>query len=165
MTKYQKKEKKSLIDFGAIIKYIALTIVFALVIYGINYVVLHAISISPTGQVGNGILTLYKVTNTGAAFNLFSGQPEAIIAASFLAVAALAFVVLVFSAKLTHTAISAMSLLSAGILMNMADRISNGYVIDYIYCNFAPNFPMFNTADIMIVFGALGLILALFSKK
>ena len=72
---------------------------------------------------------------------------------------------IVFSSKLTHTAVSAMALLSAGITMNMASRINLGYVIDYININALPNFPVFNTADIMIVFGALGLVMALFSKN
>ena len=138
---------------------------FALVIFGIDSVVLNALSMSPTQQVGNQHLTLFEVHNTGAAFNLFAGQPETIIVASFLAVAAMVFSVLVFSSKLTHTAVSAMALLSAGITMNMASRINLGYVIDYININALPNFPVFNTADIMIVFGALGLVMALFSKN
>ena len=159
------KESRPLVDFGVIIKYIALYIVFALVVFGVDSVVLNAISMSPTQQVGNQHLTLFEVHNTGAAFNLFAGQPEAIIVASFLAVAALVFCILVFSSKLTQTAVSAMALLSAGITMNMASRINLGYVIDYININSMPNFPVFNTADIMIVFGAMGLIMALFSKN
>ena len=159
------KETRPLVDFGVIIKYIALYIVFALVVFGVDSVVLNAINMSPTQQVGNGHLTLFEVHNTGAAFNLFAGQPETIIVASFLAVAALVFCVLVFSSKLTQTAISAMALLSAGITMNMVARINDGYVIDYISINSMPNFPVFNTADIMIVFGAIGLIMALFSKN
>ena len=107
---------------------------------------------------------MYEVHNTGAAFNLFAGHSEMIITASFLAVAAMAFIIIMFSSRITHTAVSAMALLSAGITMNMIDRINHGYVIDYIHCNFMPSFPVFNTADIMIVFGALGLILALFSR-
>ena len=158
------KETRPLIDFGVIIKYIALYIVFALVVFGVDSVVLNAINMSPTQQVGNQHLTLFEVHNTGAAFNLFAGQPETIIVASFLAVAALVFSVLVFSSRLSQTAVSAMALLSAGITMNMIDRINHGYVIDYIHCNFMQSFPVFNTADIMIVFGALGLILALFSR-
>lgn len=159
------KETRPLVDFGVIIKYIALYIVFAVVIFGVDSVVLNAINMSPTHQVGNQHLTLFEVHNTGAAFNLFAGHPETIIVASFLAVAALVFCVLVFSSRLTQTAISAMALLSAGITMNMAARINQGYVIDYISINTMPNFPVFNTADIMIVFGAIGLVMALFSRN
>lgn len=159
-----RREYKPPIDMFTIMKYCALFTVFALVIFGVNKIVLTAIDMSPTQQVGNGMLTLYEVHNTGAAFNLFAGQSEMIITASFLAVAAMAFIIIMFSSKITHTAVSAMALLSAGITMNMIDRINHGYVIDYIHCNFMQSFPVFNTADIMIVFGALGLILALFSR-
>lgn len=164
MSRRRHREERPIIDFFAIIKYVVLSIVFALITFGVNKIVMTAIDMSPTNQVGNGMLTLYEVHNTGAAFNLFAGQSEMIITASFFAVALMAFVVLVFSSKLTYTAVSSMALLTAGITMNMMERIQNGYVIDYINCNFMPNFPMFNTADIMIVFGALGLVIALFSR-
>lgn len=164
MSRRRHREERPIIDFFAIIKYIALSIVFALITFGVNKIVMTAIDMSPTNQVGNGILSLYEVHNTGAAFNLFAGQSEMIITASFFAVALMAFVVLIFSSKLTYTAISSMALLTAGITMNMVERIQHGYVIDYIHCNFMPNFPVFNTADIMIVFGALGLVIALFSR-
>ena len=164
MSRRRHREERPIIDFFAIIKYIALSIVFALITFGVNKIVMTVIDMSPTNQVGNGILSLYEVHNTGAAFNLFAGQSEMIITASFFAVALMAFVVLIFSSKLTYTAISSMALLTAGITMNMVERIQHGYVIDYIHCNFMPNFPVFNTADIMIVFGALGLVIALFSR-
>lgn len=164
MSRRPNREYRPIIDMFTIMKYCALFVVFALVIFGVNKIVLTAIGMSPTQQVGNGMLTLYEVHNTGAAFNLFAGHSEMIITASFLAVAAMAFIIIMFSSRITHTAMSAMALLSAGITMNMIDRINHGYVIDYIHCNFMPSFPVFNTADIMIVFGALGLILALFSR-
>lgn len=164
MARRYQREDRPIIDLFTIVKYVALYIVFALVVFGVDKIVMTAIDMSPTNQVGNGYITMYEVHNTGAAFNLFSGQPEMIITASFFAIAIMAFIVLIFSARLTQTAISGMALLSAGITMNMLSRIHNGYVIDYINCSFLPNFPIFNTADILIVFGALGLVLALFSR-
>ena len=70
-----------------------------------------------------------------------------------------------YSARLNQTAISALSFLTAGISMNLYERIQYGYVIDYINCNFAPNFPVFNTADMMIVVGAIGLVFSLLTKN
>ncbi len=155
-------ERKPKICFAVIVKYIIMSIVFSFIIYGVDVTVLGAIDKSPIAQVGNSYITLYEVHNTGAAFNLFAGQQDAIIVASFLAVAALAFSVLVFSTRLTQSAISAISFLSAGITMNMLSRIEFGFVIDYVSINNS-NFPVFNTADIMIVVGAIGLILSLFT--
>ena len=165
MTKMQNNGSKGLVDMGTIIKYVLLTFLFSLAIFGVREIVLYSLTLSPTKQVGNGFLTLYEIHNPGAAFNLFSGHTELIITASFFAVAIIAFVLLIQSTKLSHTAVSGMSLLSAGILMNMFERITHGYVIDYIFCNFAPGFPMFNIADVMIVFGALGIVMSLFSKN
>ena len=164
MTKRTDKHS-NLVDIGLIFKFFVLFTVFSLVIFGINQVVLRALSISPTGQVGNGTLTLYEVHNTGAAYNLFSNQPQVIIMFSFIVLAVILFVIFTRSMRLNHNAVSSMALLSSGILMNLFDRISHGYVIDYINCNFAPSIPVFNTADILIVCGAIGIILALFSRN
>ena len=164
MQRREKEEPKSLINTGNIIHFIALSIVFAAVIYGVKMVVLGALDISPTKEAGNGLVSLFEVHNTGAAFNLFAGQPEMIMCFSFLALLALCFVVLVFSAKLSKSAISSMALLTAGIAMNFCERVTQGFVIDYIHLDFMQNFPVFNTADIMIVFGALGIVISLLTK-
>lgn len=165
MYQRQKNERRPLFDIGTIIQYVVLSAVFALVVFGVNSVVLSAINMSPTKQVGNGVLTLYEVHNTGAAFNLFAGQTDAIIGASFMAIAVIAAIIIFYSARLNQTAISAMSFLTAGISMNMLDRLQHGYVVDYISCNFLPNFPVFNTADMMIVVGAIGLIFSLLTRN
>ncbi len=161
----RKKNDNGMFDMLSIIKYFALWILFAIISFGIKTVVLSAVNMSPTKQCGNGMLTLYEVHNTGAAFNLFSNQPEMIIVASGITVLVLTFIVLFASAKLSHASISAMAFLSAGITMNMLERISLGYVIDYINCDFLNNFPVFNVPDIMIVVGAIGLILSILFKK
>ena len=160
-----KKKFRFLVDFGTIAHYIVLSVIFSIVVYAVNNIVLMAIDSSPTKQVGNGILSLYEVHNTGAAFNLFAGQTELIISASILAIIVIALSVFLMSAKLNQTAVSAMSSLTAGIAMNLYDRITYGYVIDYINCEFLKNFPVFNTADILIVVGAIGLIFSLIVKK
>ncbi len=159
------KNSQPLIDFFMIVKYFGLWILFALICYGVKAIVMAAFQASPTNQVGNGILTLYEVHNTGAAFNLFAGHQEMIITASLFAVAILTFIVLIGSSKLSQTSVSAMAALSAGIVMNMIERIHLGYVIDYIHCEFLPTFPVFNFPDIMIVVGAVCLILSLFTKR
>ena len=164
MKRREKDEPKQLINSGNIIHYLALSVIFAAVIFGVKMVVLGALAASPTKQAGNGIISLFEVHNTGAAFNLFSAQPEVVISFSFIALAALIFVAFVFSTKLSKSAISSMALLTAGIAMNFYERVTQGFVIDYIHLDFMQNFPVFNTADIMIVCGALGIVIALLTK-
>ncbi len=161
----QQKNKKSAMNIALIIKYFILWAVFALISYGMKILVLTAFEASPTGKVGNGFLTLYEIHNTGAAFNLFADQQEMIIGASFIAIVVLTFFAAFASGKLNQASISAMSALSAGITMNMYERVNQGYVIDYIHCVFIQNFPMFNVSDVFIVVGAICLIFSLFSKK
>lgn len=49
------------------------------------------------------------------------------------------------------------TLISAGGIGNLIDRIFRGYVIDYIDFSQIVNFPIFNFADIMIVTGTIGI--------
>lgn len=165
MVNHSENRNGSAFDMQIIIKYIILFVLSCLVIFGINKIVLYALSISPTDQVGNNMLTLYEVHNPGAAFNIFSEQPAVLIMISIMILAILIFVLITRSGYLKYNAVSSMALLSSGIFMNLMDRLSHGYVIDYISCNFAPSFPVFNTADILIVCGALGIIIALFNKN
>ena len=152
------------INSGSIMKYIFLTIVFSLVIYGVNTAVMNGIKLSPILKVGNGIISLYEIHNYGAAFNLFKGQTDALIVFAVVAVICMFLFICKCSKKLSHNAISSMALLSSGIIMNMYERIVHNYVIDYIHLDFAPNAPMFNTADILIVCGVFGILLYLVKR-
>ncbi len=162
---YNHKKDESFFDLSVIIKYFVLTIVLAVISYGLEWVVIYCCKQSPTGKCGNGILSLYEVHNTGAAFGLFPDQTALIIMASFVALIAMIASVVIFSGKITPTGSSALSILSGGILMNLIERINLGYVIDYISMDFMPNVPVFNMSDIFIVVGAFALIVALFTRR
>ncbi len=161
----KQKNNNSLIDSGVIIRYFVLWFILGLVAFGIKKVVLRAFEASPTHEVGNGILRLAEVHNTGAAFNLFSGQPEMIVTVSIIALIVITFFAVIWSGKLSSSSVSAMALLSAGISMNLFERINLGYVIDYIHCEFAPGLPVCNVPDVMIFIGAVCLVLSVFTKR
>ncbi|MBQ9246549.1 signal peptidase II [bacterium] len=161
----QRRQKRPVVDMYNIIKYFVLCILFSLIAIGMKMVVLNAVRISPTPEIGNGMLTLSEIRNTGAAFGLFAGQQDTIIVVSALAVLVITFIVIAASSRISRSALPAMSFLSTGILMNMLDRIQYGYVIDYIKINAMPNFPYFNVPDIMVVVGAVCLVLAIITRK
>lgn len=46
----------------------------------------------------------------------------------------------------------------SGGLSNLIDRLSRGYVVDYIDINQIFNYPVFNIADICVVIGVILLI-------
>ena len=113
----------------------------------------------------NPIFAFKEVHNTGAAFNLFQGRTDALVLAGIICIAALTGFVLFKPQKITQQMTSAAALLTAGMTINTAERIRQGFVTDFIYLNFFDKFPVFNIADIMIVIGALMLACALLFKS
>ena len=104
------------------------------------------------------IFSLEYVKNYGAAFNLFSGSRIFLSLVSLIISIILVFVIL--KKKNLYTLdLYSYSFILGGTLGNGFDRISKGYVIDYISLNFV-NFPVFNIADISI---NIGFILILYS--
>ena len=93
------------------------------------------------------------VKNFGAAFNLFSGNRV------FLSLVSIIISILLMYLILLKKIISNLDLLSysfilGGTLGNGIDRVSKGYVIDFINLNFI-DFPVFNISDIAINIGLL----------
>ncbi len=107
--------------------------------------------------------SLDYVKNFGAAFNLFSGSRV------FLSL--LSIIVSIFSIYfiLNKNNKNNMDLLSysfilGGTIGNGFDRITKGYVIDFINLNFI-SFPVFNIADISINIGFIILIYSFIKYK
>ena len=97
--------------------------------------------------------SLTWVKNTGAAWSFFENQTFFLIVISFLC--------LIFLTVIKNTIKDgtlkfwAISLLYAGILGNLIDRIFIGYVKDYLsFTLFHYSLPVFNLADTFIVLGA-----------
>jgi signal peptidase II len=108
-----------------------------------------------------GVLKLTYVQNTGAAFSLFTGFLQYLIAIGVVVV----LMVIYFHHKLptrSYYIQTALIFILGGSLGNLADRISRAYVIDYIDLGF---WPVFNFADIMINLGVLIIIFDLFRGK
>lgn len=116
-----------------------------------------------------GQLTIVHVQNTGSAFGLFTNQ------AFLLSIAAAAglVVVLLFFRYLKQLGLAggiALSLIFAGALGNLIDRLRLGHVTDFIYVRLWDSFywPAFNVADSAITTGAILLVLvalSTFGKK
>ena len=110
------------------------------------------------------VLYLKYAENTGVAFSMFSDNRWILVGVtSLMLVAVLAFFL---SGKVTgKLEIFSLSLLLSGGIGNLIDRVSLGYVIDYIDVRII-NFAIFNIADICICVGAFLLCVAVyFSDK
>lgn len=112
----------------------------------------------------NVIFNLHYLKNSGAAFSLLQDAREFLIIISMVAVTLLFMFVHNHIRSLHYIAISFIALLASGIMSNCHERITLGYVRDYIQFNFF-NFPIFNLADIFITVGVIALIVILFFYK
>ena len=117
--------------------------------------------LKPVGSVGaiNGFLEWNYVENTGAAFGSFSGNTALLsIITAVIIIAGIAAIILkkINNKFLLVTA----TIIIAGGLGNLIDRIFRGYVVDFIKVLFI-DFPVFNFADILVTCGSFMLIIYL----
>lgn len=102
----------------------------------------------------NDFLSFILIKNTGAAFNLFAEQTA--ILSVFSAVVAVVIVVYFIKKRvfMPWYLVLGWGLILGGTVGNLIDRVTLGYVIDFIKIGFI-NSPVFNIADVAINVGAL----------
>lgn len=98
---------------------------------------------------------LYFLTNTGAAWGIFSQYPVVLF---FIAAIALSLLPFLMRGKPFLSQL-ALSFVWVGAASNAIDRLVHGFVIDYIY---VWPWPVFNIADLSIL---VGVFLLLFFTK
>ena len=106
------------------------------------------------------ILGLRYTENTGAAFSMLSKNTDFLI---IITIVSMAFLVYLIFIKKYGTVFerALMTVVLAGGIGNLIDRIVSGYVVDYFEFLFM-NFAVFNVADIYITVGiSLYLVYAL----
>jgi signal peptidase II len=116
----------------------------------------------PLGGAGQYIGLGFRFTyeqNTGAAFNLFLGNPYAL--GTLSAVVSLTILMYLIVRRKTIGTLQryALACIFAGAVGNMIDRFRLGYVVDFIHFQIPGfNFAVFNIADSCVVIGAALLI-------
>lgn len=112
------------------------------------------LSIGESFPIIKGALHMTLVHNTGIAFGLFKNQGVVFIIIPIIATVLLVFNIFYYRKHkdLSRTYIVAFSLILGGAIGNLIDRITFGYVIDFIDFRI---WPVFNIADSAITIGAL----------
>ena len=121
-------------------------------------------NLNETKVIINNFFSLTKVYNTGASWNILAGYRLILILITLIILALL----IIYQNKFKENKrnILAFSLLYGGIIGNLLDRLIQGYVIDFFDFNiFGYDYPVFNIADICIVFGIILLIIAIVKKE
>jgi signal peptidase II len=122
--------------------------------------VARSLDLHASTTVISGFFKLVHVRNRGAAFGIFNDHPAAwktglLIAFSFLALAVV-LGLLWKNARSFSASTVGLSLILGGAIGNLWDRITHGYVIDFLLFYYRQyEWPAFNVADSCIVIGAI----------
>lgn len=120
-------------------------------------------NLAPDGRfpLWDGVLELTYVENTGVAWGMMKNSQLIVsVATGVMLIAVLA---LLMSGKIRRQRLLTWgtTLVFAGGLGNLIDRVFNGYVVDFIHYYKWFDFPVFNLADCCITVGAFIMLIAL----
>lgn len=111
----------------------------------------------------DGVFELLYSENRGAAFGMLQGRQGFFFLIGAVVLFAAAFVMYRmpdWGQKRYHWLKICTIMITAGAIGNMVDRISKGYVVDFLYFKLI-NFPIFNVADIYVTTATAALLILL----
>ena len=111
-----------------------------------------------------GVFHLTYVENTGAAFGILRGHRWVFMLLSGIAVAAIVIYLVVRCRQTPMFEGIMLSLIAAGGIGNMIDRLIDGFVVDFFDFTLI-NFAVFNVADSCVTVGAVLLIIYLIAAE
>ncbi len=107
-----------------------------------------------------GVFELQYSENQGAAFGLLQGQQLLFFIVAILVFAAALYLIWTLPERTRYLPlILCLTVIAAGAAGNLADRVSQGYVVDFLYFKLI-DFPIFNVADCYVT-GATALLFVL----
>lgn len=127
-------------------------------------VIEYSLKLSESIVIFKSFFSLTKVHNTGASFGFLSGNNLLLIIIGIIVLLMIITIQKDFIINIRN--ILAFSMIYAGILGNILNRIIYGYVIDmFDFKMFGYNYPVFNFADVFIVLGIILLMIAIIKKE
>tara|TARA_Y100000746_G_scaffold202001_1_gene187213 strand:+ start:292 stop:753 length:462 start_codon:yes stop_codon:yes gene_type:complete len=125
----------------------------------------NIININHNSLINNDLIlfSIDYVKNYGAAFNILNGSRIFLSIVSITITLLLIYIIL-YKKNICNLDLFSYSFILGGTIGNGIDRITKGYVIDFINLNFI-NFPVFNIADISINIGLIFIIYELIKNK
>lgn len=139
-------------------------IIFIIIDQVVKLIVSSKMIVNQSIVVFKNFFSINLVHNTGAAFSILEDNKIFLIIIGIIALVGLIFYIRKLQV-LDDGDIFVYSLLIGGIAGNLIDRIVHGYVIDYLSFKFGEfYFPIFNFADICIVFAVLVILVRMFKE-
>ena len=131
--------------------YFALTAIMILADYFSKVAAVEYLKPGHTTPLIKNIFHLTYCENTGGAFSIFEGNPYILAVISLVLIGALITYIAMKKPK-NHVLMCSLSMIVAGGLGNIIDRVTKGFVVDFFdFC--AINFAIFNVADIFVCCG------------
>ncbi len=110
----------------------------------------------------DGVFELYYSENRGAAFGMLQGRQAFFFLIALAVLAAAAYLLARMPLRRRYMPMAGCLLLVvSGAVGNMIDRVSQGYVVDFLYFKLI-DFPIFNVADCYVTIGAALLVFLVF---
>ena len=106
-------------------------------------------------QIIKGVLNFTYVENTGGAYGIGSNNILIFIIINIIILGILMKFVISKREGIDTISLIAISLIIAGGMGNLIDRVARGYVVDFVDINPALKYPVFNIADIFVVTGCI----------
>ncbi len=128
-----------------------------------KYFALKNLAEGPFNIIEN-FFSLTLVKNYNGAFGMFGAINNLLLPLSVI-IAVICLIFMIYVKKRSYKLLSvAVSLIISGAAGNIIDRITRGYVVDFIRVHLF-DFPVFNVADILVVVGTFGAVLLLCFTK
>ena len=139
------------------------TLICAILVIMDVVVKIWAVNVLPSGRIVviPGLFNLTYVENRGMAFGLLYGHSNILaIVTGLLMAGMLAYIW--FGKHNDKWLIRLIMLVIAGGLGNLIDRITRGFVVDYLDFSAIFGFPVFNLADCCVVVGCIAMLIYVF---
>ncbi len=140
---------------------LALSVVLIFLDQLFKNLIVHNLPKTESIPIIEGVINFTYVENTGAAFGIFQNQRWILVGITSIALISCIMLILTKRIKNNFLIVS-LSLVIAGGIGNLIDRVNLKYVIDYIELKFFPGFAVFNFADCLVVIGAIMLAVYMF---
>lgn len=114
---------------------------------------------NPPIPVLEGVFEFYYSENRGAAFGMLQEQQVFFALIAMVVLGAIGYMLIRMPDDRKYRPLTVcLLLIGAGAVGNMIDRLSQSYVVDFLYFKLI-NFPIFNVADCYVTIGAFCLVL------